>query len=141
VADRGHHRFVYRLLPHSGDLRAGGVVDAGYDLNVALRSITMSPHPGTRPPSGSLLSVDADNVVVEVVKESDDGTGALVVRLYEAWGQRGPVALRAPWALSSATRTDLLERPVDEASVQGATVTLDMTPFQIVTLKLSRAGA
>jgi hypothetical protein len=34
VADRGHHRFTYRLLPHAGDLRAAGVVDAGYDLNV-----------------------------------------------------------------------------------------------------------
>jgi alpha-mannosidase len=141
VADRGHHRFVYRLLPHAGDLRAGGVVDAGYDLNVALRAVTTSPHRGPRPPSNSLLSVDADNVVVEVVKESDDGTGALVVRLYEAWGQRGPVTLRAPWDLGSATRTDLLERPVDGASVQGAAVTLDMTPFQIVTLKLSRSGA
>jgi len=139
VADRGHHHFTYRLLPHSGDLRAGGVVDAGYDLNVPLRAVATSPHRGTMGTSVSMLSVDTGNVVVEVVKRSDDDTGALVVRLYEAWGQRGPVTLHAPWDLRGATRTDLLERHVDEVATEGADLTLDMAPFQIATLKLERA--
>jgi alpha-mannosidase len=140
VADRGRHHFVYRLLPHAGDLRAGGVVDAGYDLNVPLRAVRASPHAGTREASASMLSVDAGHVVVEVVKRSDDDVGALVVRLYEAWGQRGAVTLRAPWDLRRATRTDLLERPVDEVATSGASVTFDMSPFEIATLKLERAA-
>jgi len=139
VADRGHHRFTYRLLPHAGDLRAGGVIDAGYDLNVPLRAVAASPHAGDRARHASMLSVDAPNAVVEVVKRADDDTGALVVRLYEAWGQRGPVSLRAPWNVRRATRTDLLERPVDEASVDGAVVSIPLAPFQIVTLALEQA--
>jgi alpha-mannosidase len=87
-----------------------------------------------------MLSVDAGHVVVEVVKRSDDDVGALVVRLYEAWGQRGAVTLRAPWDLRRATRTDLLERPVDEVATSGASVTFDMSPFEIATLKLERAA-
>ncbi len=136
VADRGHHRFIYRLFPHAGDLRDAGVVDAGYDLNVPLRAVTTTAHSGPADPGRSLLSVDAAHVVVETVKRSDDDTDALVVRLYEAWGRRGPVTLRGPWPIGRASFTDLLERHVTDTRVDGSTVTFDVTPFQIVTLRL-----
>jgi alpha-mannosidase len=136
VADRGHHRFRYRLLPHAGDLRPAGVVDAGYDLNVPLRAVRSSPHVGIRGSRGSMLSVDAANVVVEVVKRCDEDARALIVRLYEAWGRRGPVTVRAPWTVGRATVTDLLEREIAATAADGATVTLAMAPFEIVTLKL-----
>ena len=139
VADRGHHRFTYRLLPHAGDLRPAGVIDAGYDLNVPLRILTTSPHAGTGPTSASLLSVDADHVVIEAVKRAEDEPDALVVRMYEAWGRRGPVTLRAPWELRRATLTDLLEREITTIPADGAAVTLDLTPFQIATVKLEAA--
>jgi alpha-mannosidase len=87
----------------------------------------------------SLLSVDCANVVVEAVKRSDDGTGALVVRLYESWGQRGPVILQAPWAVGRATLTDLLEREIVDVASRGAAVPLEMTPFQISTVRLEPA--
>ena len=92
-------------------------------------------------PSGSLVSVDAANVVVEVVKEADDGSGALVIRLYEAWGRRGPVTVSAPWPIGRATVTDLLERHLEEIAAGDVTVTLTMTPFQITTIKLVRAAS
>jgi alpha-mannosidase len=139
VADRGHHRFRYRLLPHAGDLRPARVIDAGYDLNVPLRVHTTSPHAGTGPTSASLLSVDAEHVVIEVVKRGDDEPDTLVVRMYEAWGRRGPVTLRAPWELRRATLTDLLEREITTIPADGAAVTLDLTPFQIATVKLEAA--
>jgi alpha-mannosidase len=140
VADRGHHRFTYRLLPHQGDLRDAGVVDAGYDLNVPLRAMPAAPHPGAMGRTGSLLSVDAEHVVVEVVKQCDDDPSALVVRMYEAWGRRGPLTLQAPWSIGRATVTDLLEREVGEAPFHESTVTLDVAPFQIITVKLEPAG-
>jgi alpha-mannosidase len=139
VADRGLHRFVYRLLPHAGDLRDGGVIDAGYDLNVSLRTVAPSVHEGSPTASASLLSVDADNVVVEAVKRPHDGGRALVVRLYEAWGRRGPVTVRAPWDIGRATVTDLLERPRADVPTSGASITLALTPFQITTLRLEPA--
>jgi len=141
VADRGLHHFRYRLLPHSGDLRDGGVIDAGYDLNVPLRCVATSPHAGVVPPFGSLLSVDADHVVIEAVKAGDDNPAALVVRIYEAWGRRGAVTVRAPWDIRRATVTDLLERDTAPIPTAGPRVTLDVAPFQIVTLKLEPAGS
>jgi alpha-mannosidase len=139
VADTGHHHFTYRLFPHGGDLRQAGVVDAGYDLNVPPRAVATSAHPAPASPRHSMLSVDADNVVIEVVKRSDDGQGALVVRLYEAWGQRGPVTVRAPFDIGRAALTDLLERPTADVRTNGAAVRLEMSPFQIVTLRLEPA--
>jgi len=139
VADRGVHRFRYRLLPHRGDLRDAGVVDAGYDLNLPLRAVPTSAHAGVHGTSGSMLSVDAADVVVEVVKRADDDVDALVVRLYEAWGCRATVTLRGPWDIRRATITDLLEREIEETPASGDTVTVEMTPFQISTIKLERA--
>ncbi|HYA68642.1 MAG TPA: glycoside hydrolase family 38 C-terminal domain-containing protein, partial [Acidimicrobiales bacterium] len=139
VADRGHHHFTYRLVPHRGDLRGAGVIDAGYDLNVPLRVVKTTAHPGATSARRALVSVDAPNVIVEAVKAPDDGTDALVVRIYDAWGQRGRVAVRAPWEVRRATATDLLERELYEIGAAGPVVTLDLSPFEIATLKLERA--
>lgn len=158
-ADRGTHRFTYRLLPHVGDLRPAGVIEAGYDLNVPLGAVPgrtapakavadhgdpatsdRSDHPGRRGVlSHSFLSVDAPNAVIEAVKRSDDGDGSLIVRLYEAWGARGPVTLTAPWSLGRAARTDLLEREEGPVPCHGDQVQFDLLPFQILTLRLERA--
>jgi alpha-mannosidase len=141
VADRGHHRFTYRLVPHAGDLRDAGIVDAGYDLNAPLRTVATTAHPGPWPRTGSMLSVDAPNVVVEAVKRADGDGGALVVRMYEAWGRRGPVTVRAPGEIRRATVTDLLEREIDEVPVDRDRVTTAVSPFEIVTLKLEPGPA
>jgi alpha-mannosidase len=143
-ADRGAHRFTYQLLPHAGDLRDAGVIDAGYDLNVPLRAVPATARAAGAPaagadgmgPIGSFLSVDAPNAVVEAVKRADDGSGALVVRLYEAWGSRGPVTLTAPWQVARAGRTDLLEREEAPVSCRGQQVDFELAPFQILTLRL-----
>jgi alpha-mannosidase len=139
-ADRGHHQFRYRLLPHAGDLRETGVIDAGYDLNVPVRMVDTTPHAGTLPASGSFLSVDADHVVVEAVKQSDHESGALVIRLYEAWGQRGPVTVQLPWKPARVTRADLLERELGELPFEDRAITFDISPFEIVTLVVHPAG-
>ncbi len=135
VADRGRHVFTYRLLPHAGDLREAGVIDAGYDLNVPLQPVVTSPHPGAIGPVGSLFSVDAPNVVIEAVKRADVGD-ALVVRVYEAWGRRGPATVRAPWRVARAAHTDLLEREVGAAPSSDTEVELHLAPFEIKTLRL-----
>jgi alpha-mannosidase len=143
VADRGTHRFTYQLLPHAGDLREAGVIDAGYDLNVPLRAVSVGPGSGARPRSATLLSVDAPNVVLEVVKQPDDDAhqGACILRLYEAWGRRGPVTVRAPWPLARASRTDLLEHEEHELRVDDDRVHLEVDPFEIVTVLVQPAHA
>jgi alpha-mannosidase len=140
VADRGRHRFAYALLPHPGDLRDAGVIDAAYDFNVPVHAVAAGSSPGPLPPAGSLLSVEAPNLVVEAVKRADDAQGSLVVRLYEAWGRRGAASLRAPWRVGRASLVDLLEREVSGLEVWQGSVRLAFRPFEILTVRLERAG-
>ena len=138
-ADRGSHRFAYGLLPHPGDLREAGVVDAGYEFNVPLRVVVTDAHTGDGAATSSLAEVDAPNACIEVVKQADDGSGATIVRLYEAWGSRGPVTVTVIGGLRRAARTDLLERELGPVEFDGASARIDLRPFEIVTLRLEPA--
>jgi len=46
--------------------------------------------------------------------------------------------VRAPWNVRRASLTDLLEREIEEVPTSAGQVTLEMRPFQIVTLKLEQ---
>lgn len=159
-ADAGQHALTYALLPHPGDFRSAGVVQAGYALNLPLRAVTrpsQSP-PGPAadlPAQGSWLRVEHPGVVVEAVKAAEDADG-VIVRLYEAWGCRATVRLHLPAGVDHAVVTDLLERGEPAAGTSApagpggapaalldctdGTLQLEFTPFQIRTLLLSGPG-
>ena len=73
---------------------------------------------------------------VEAVKLAADGSGDVVVRLYEPLGARTSVRVRAGFEHASVMEVDLLERPMDTGSWDGET--LRLRPFQIVTLRYVR---
>ena len=135
TADRGHHVFTYALLPHEGDLRQGRVIEEAYQLNVPLRLDPLSMHPGTLPLEHSFFETDRPGVIIESVKVAEDGQG-IVVRLYEAYGSRGPVRLTANLPVQTATRTDMLENAIEPLLMQDGSVALELRPFEIVTLRL-----
>ena len=139
LADQGHHRFSYRLVPHCDGLGPGGVVEAAHDLNDPLQALAMDSHRGELVPSASLLSSDAPNVVIDTVKRADDGRG-IVIRCYEAWGGRGVTRISLPQGSTKAVRADLLEREVDEIPLMdGGFVEIELRPFEVVTLKIAGA--
>ncbi|KPV49709.1 hypothetical protein SE17_31070, partial [Kouleothrix aurantiaca] len=109
------------------------VTRRAYELNAPLRAVA-----GTVSAAESFLSTPTDNIVVETVKAADDGNG-LIVRLYEAHNQRGPAVLRFGRAVASATETDLLERELGPAEVQGNEVRFSVRPFEIKTLRVQLA--
>ena len=75
------------------------------------------------------------------MKLADDGSGDVVVRLYEALGARTTVRLDLGFAAAGVVVTDLLERPFDNApAFDGTAAELDLRPFQVVTLRFSHPG-
>ncbi|WZH35422.1 MAG: glycoside hydrolase family 38 C-terminal domain-containing protein [Microbacterium enclense] len=116
------------------------VVDAvaeGYRTNLPVRVVPDAAEESVAP----LVSIDEPGVVVEAIKLAQDGSGDVVVRLYEALGQRAHARLDAGFEVTGVTETDLLEREVDAAavsSVAGGVVELELRPFQLVTLRLKR---
>ena len=138
-ADRGVHRFTYSLYPHAGDWCAAQVVRRAYELNAPLLVVAHQATPMVQPehmPSArSFLSLASEHVVAETVKVADDGDG-LIVRLYEAHNQRGPVALTFARPVLHAEETDLLEQPCGPVAHLGATIHCAMRPFEIKTLRV-----
>jgi alpha-mannosidase len=82
-------------------------------------------------------------VVVEAVKLAEDGSGDVIVRLYESLGQRSAGRITANFPLQRVCAADLLERPIEAVGVdarrEGAELLL--RPFQLVTLRFVRAVA
>ncbi|AZP21538.1 alpha-mannosidase [Streptomyces aquilus] len=128
-ADQGKHRFTYALLPGASIEDA---VAEGYALNLPLRVADAAGAPEP------VVSVDGDGITVEAVKLADDGSGDVVVRLYESRGGRAQGLLRTGFPLTGAEVTDLLERPLETANVTDGAVSVALRPFQILTLRLRR---
>lgn len=136
LADRGQQVFTYALLPHAGDVRAGGVIAEAYALNVPLHLQTLPNQAGMLPASHSFFQVDRSGVVIEAVKRAEDGND-IIVRLYEADGARGNLNLTTSLPIDRAWQTDLLEKPKKSLPIKAGTVKLALKPFQIVTVRLS----
>ena len=134
VADRGQHHFVYALLPHAGDFRAGRVVEEAYSLNVPLRLQTTDVHPGSLASQASFFTLDRPGVVIEAIKKAEQDD-AVIVRLYEAWGGRGPVVLKTTLPFMGVSRADLLENSLEPLEFASRSLVLELKPFEIVTLK------
>jgi alpha-mannosidase len=113
-------------------LRIGSVMDGvaeGYRLNLGVREYTGDP-------VDPLVECGAEGAVIESVKLAEDRSGDVVIRLYEARGGRARGLLRPGFATASVVRTDLRERPLPEQPQDA--LSLDLRPFEIVTIRLSR---
>ena len=133
-ADRGLHELTVTIRPGADIADA---VQEGYRTNLAPRLVTGAA------PVEPLFSVSNPALVIEAVKLAEDGSGDVVVRLYESLGQRSAGRLAANFPVQQIEAVDLLERPVQasgvEAGPEGAELLL--RPFQLVTLRFVRTRA
>jgi alpha-mannosidase len=84
-----------------------------------------------------LLTVSDPAIVVEAVKLAEDGSGDVVVRLYEAFGSRASAQLTTGFSHTAVIETDLLERALPVPVCLRGT-RLALRPFQLVTLRFTR---
>ena len=124
TADRGQHRFTYAFMPFAaGDLTP--VIAEGYRLNNPLRVVPAVVE--------SVASTSEPGIVIETIKPAEAGTG-VVLRLYESLGRGCVTELRTRIRHSRAVATDLLERPLGDASLEELT----FRPFEIKTILLEQ---
>jgi alpha-mannosidase len=132
-ADLGEHRFSYSLFPHAGrwDHRTVGEAYALNDPLIVIRG------KGEKPPSGAIswFRVSSPGVVIETVKQAEDGNG-IIVRLYEYRRSRGMVSLSTGFELEDAWRTNLLEEDAERLDHSSKEVRFPVKPYEIVTLRL-----
>ncbi|MEV5610607.1 glycoside hydrolase family 38 C-terminal domain-containing protein [Streptomyces sp. NPDC052225] len=124
--DQGVHRFRHALVVGA---TIGDAVREGAAINLPARTVRGAA------PVAPLVTVDNDAVAVSAVKLADDGSGDVVVRLYETRGARATARVTPSFAVAGVVRTDLLERPLEDDGL-----TLRLTPFELVTLRLTPGG-
>jgi alpha-mannosidase len=134
-ADQGEHHFVYSLLPHAGHWNETTIA-AAYALNNPLLVVEGNGQKGQS--TGSFIAVDQPNVVIETVKQAEDGNG-VIVRLYESRRKRGEIVLTTNFALDKVWQTNLLEENETALTPEGNRVRFLIKPYQIVTLRLEPA--
>lgn len=128
--DQGHHRLRFSVRPGA---TIGDAVQEGYRRNLDPRVVD-----GAADAVEPLLILDNPAVVVESVKLALDGSGDVVVRLYESRGGRAEATVRTNFTHRPPIVTDLLERPIDESgtvSFNGDEIHLALRPFKILTLR------
>ncbi|MDR1187813.1 MAG: glycosyl hydrolase-related protein [Bifidobacteriaceae bacterium] len=127
--DHGHHEFVVTIRPGAG---LGEAVEEGYLVNLPTRLVRGA---GPVPP---IVASANPAVPIETVKLSEDGRGDLIVRLYEARGDRAATAIRLGVPHGGVCATDLHERAIPELPVaSGGDVELTLRPFELVTLRFA----
>ena len=132
AADQGAHHFVYSYYIWDGAFADCGVVREGYELNVP---VTVCE--GTAAPF-SMMSVDAPNVIVDTVKAAEDGSGDVIVRLYESKHASCDAHLDIRLPFASVSACDMLENPIETLEAGDGRVALSFRSFEIKTLRLWR---
>jgi alpha-mannosidase len=137
-ADRGPEHFSFALYPHAGDWKNALTVRQGYDYNYKLRAMQVRAHAGVLPAEHSFISIKGDNVVLTAVKKAEDAN-ELVVRFYEWAGKDGEVELTVPKGATSATFTNLMEKPEGGPLplADSSQMTVPVHPYSIETVEFA----
>ena len=126
-SDIGFHSFYYSLYPHEGNWQQGRSVQAAYELNYPLIPKLTGEYGDF-----SFAKVNRENVIIETVKKAEDSDG-IVVRIYEAFNQRGEVELEFGYQLKNVTECNLLEDPEISVEFAGNKFRSEIKPYEIKT--------
>ena len=129
TADKGMHEFTYSVMITDDIVKA---VKAAWELNVPVIAT-----PG-KCDAESYFSVSADNVIIDTVKAAEDGSGDVIVRLYECSNTMTKCDLNVGIPCTKAYITDMLENVKCEIPVKDGEISLDFHGFEVVTVKLTR---
>ena len=137
-ADQGHHSFTYSLYPHTEPLGESEVAKEATLLNYPMYALPVSNDvSGAKIPSSySLINSDCENIIIDTVKESEDGEDT-IVRLYENSNRRTKVNINIGFDFSKAYICDLEENELTELVTEGRSLSLTVKPFEIITLKFT----
>ena len=132
-ADNREHHFTYAFTAWEGSFADSDVVRQGYELNVkpVVANGTVNAF--------SMFGVEKNNVILESVKLAEDGSGDLIMRLYESKKAAVHTALFTTLPVVQAWSCTMLEEKETELVVEDKSISLDFRAFEIKTLRLKLA--
>ena len=133
-ADNRVHHFTYAFTAWEGSFAESDVVRQGYELNV--KPVVA----GGVVPTFSALTIDKENVILDTMKPAEDGSGDIILRLYES----KKAAVLATVTLSDLLQgekvylCDMLENCKEEISVENGEISLNFRAFEVKTVRIKK---
>lgn len=84
--DEGKQTFSYGIYLHSGEAENSDIVKEAHLFNNNIITVPESYHKGDLPQTNSFMYVNAENIIITALKRCEDGSGDLIIRLYETKG-------------------------------------------------------
>ncbi|MFI5606552.1 hypothetical protein [Amycolatopsis sp. NPDC051903] len=119
----------FAVVPHAGDWRAGGLLEAAERYRHGLHA-TLGAGP-LDAPAAARFGLAVDGAVLTSVRRRE---GELEIRLVAQTPDATTAVVRG--SFTSARRTDLLGRPGEAVAVAEGTARLSLRPWEIATLRL-----
>jgi alpha-mannosidase len=129
-ADRCEHEFKYSFYYWNGAFSDSGIVREAYDINT--EPVLSTGNAGKR----SFFETDRDNIIIETVKPAEDGSGDIILRLYESMKMSTECTLTMTLDIKNGHYTTMLENDTEPVPIKNGTVALDFRPFEIKTIRL-----
>ena len=131
TTDQEEHFFTYALYPHAEGWQQAGTVREAYRLNQPALSV----RGGQAGTEYSLASVQPANVILETVKQAEDGNG-VIVRLYETENARTEACLTWNRPIASVEECNCIEEKQADAAFDSACIPFVIKPYEIKTFRI-----
>lgn len=133
-ADKEEHYFTYSIYPHLGNWKDANTAQMAYEINTPLYTKVEEVHEGELSNELSLVKVDKNNVMIEVIKKAED-TEHLVLRMYEFHNKRTKATLEFLKDIEEICECNLMERDLEAIKANGNKVEFTIKPYEIKTFK------
>ncbi|MEQ9030574.1 MAG: glycoside hydrolase family 38 C-terminal domain-containing protein [Aggregatilineales bacterium] len=130
-----HYRMA--LYPHIGTWSDAQIIRQSQEFHTMPRCVIATVHEGTQPTQSTGLQIESEQVVVNSIKQSEDGT-SVIVRLYNPTLQAQSARLTMPKPIQSASIVTLRERNLQALEVQAddsVVVTVPIKKIMTISLK------
>ena len=131
TTDQEEHFFTSALYPHAEGWQQAGTVREAYRLNQPALSV----RGGQAGTEYSLASVQPANVILETVKQAEDGNG-VIVRLYETENARTEACLTWNRPIASVEECNCIEEKQADAAFERARIPFVIKPYEIKTFRI-----
>lgn len=135
AADKEEHFFTYSLYTHAGTWKDANTAQRAYELNTPLYTKVEEAHAGELKDEVSLVNVNKDNIIIEVVKKAED-TEHLIVRMYEFHNKRTNATLEFFKDIEEICECNLMERDLETINATGNKIDFTIKPYEILTFKV-----
>ncbi len=129
-ADKGIQKFTYSVMPFNESLYESNVVRKGYELNSPV--LVKEGYIGEK----SFLEISESNIVINIVKKASDGSGDIIIRMYEAGETYTTAQAKFDFNIKKAYITNMLEENQEEIEVKNNEISLTFKTFEVVTIRL-----